>query len=144
MRERRRAAGGRATHSRSRVPALRSPAGLRVCTSALPAPEHSGMPEENLAAESRSRPDRSAARSSRPGRGRPLQPPLAREESGGCGARSSPPPRAVAPRNPLPRPDPRGRTAAWEGEGARPGRGIFDVSLWEAVDFHMVEGGGRA
>lgn len=39
---------------------------------------------------------------------------------------------------------PAARTAAREGEGARPGRGIFDVSLWEAVDFHMVEGGGRA
>lgn len=121
-----------------------APAGHRVCPSALPAPEHSGMPEENLAAESGSPRDRSAARSSGPGRGRPLQPPLAGEESGGCGAPSSPPPRAIAPRNPLPRPDPRGRTAAREGEGARPGQGIFDVSLWEAVDFHMVEGGGRA
>lgn len=28
--------------------------------------------------------------------------------------------------------------------GRRGGRGIFDVSLSEAVDFHMVEGGGRA
>lgn len=38
----------------------------------------------------------------------------------------------------------RGRNAAREGEGGRRGRGIFDVSLSEAVDFHMVEGGGRA
>lgn len=37
----------------------------------------------------------------------------------------------------------RGRNAAQEGEGGRRGRGIFDVSLSEAVDFHMVEGGGR-
>lgn len=43
--------------------------GPRVCPSALPATEHSGMPEENLAAESRPPRDRSAARSSRPGRG---------------------------------------------------------------------------
>lgn len=102
------------------------------------------MPEENLAAESRSPRYGSATPNSRPGRGRPRLSPLAREESGGCGTWSSPPPRPVAPRNPLPRPEPRGRTAAREGEGARPGRGIFDVSLWEAVDFHMVEGGGRA
>ncbi|XP_032703834.1 translation initiation factor IF-2-like, partial [Lontra canadensis] len=38
----------------------------------------------------------------------------------------------------------RGKNAAREGEGGRRGRGIFDVSLSEAVDFHMVEGGGRA
>lgn len=38
----------------------------------------------------------------------------------------------------------RGRNAAQEGEGGRRGRGIFDVSLSEAVDFHMVKGGGRA
>lgn len=48
----------------------------------------------------------------------------------------------AAPRNPLPRPDPRGRTAAREGgEGERPGRGIFDVSLWGGCRFPY--GGGR-
>lgn len=46
---------------------------------------------------------------------------------------SAPPPGISAARN-----------AAREGEGGWRGRGIFDVSLSEAVDFHMVEGGGRA
>lgn len=46
---------------------------------------------------------------------------------------SAPPPGISAERN-----------AAREGEGGWRGRGIFDVSLSEDVDFHMVEGGGRA
>lgn len=56
-------------------PRFRARAGHRVRPSALPAPERSGMPEKNLAAESRSPRDRSATPSSRPSRGRPRLPP---------------------------------------------------------------------
>lgn len=123
MRERR-AAWGRATHGRSRVPELRSPG-------------RTPSPPECAAGRGALRDARGKTWLRSPGRlatarlpqapGRvgggptcPHSPPLAVEESGGCGTRSSPPPRPVARRrNPLPRPDPRGRTAAREGGRAR-------------------------
>lgn len=69
MRERR-AARGRATPRSLSGPRASEPGpGHRVCPSALPAPARSGMPEENLAAESGSLRDRCATRSSGPGKG---------------------------------------------------------------------------
>lgn len=136
--------GGRATHDRSRVPALRSPgAGHRVCPSALPGHGALGMmPEENLAAESRSPCDRSAGQ----GRGRPLRPPArpGGKESGGCGGSefpSSPGPSLLRGiRSPAQIPA-AGPLPGKGGEGERPGRGIFDVSLWGGCRFPY--GGGR-
>lgn len=103
------------------------------------------MPEENLAAESRSPCDRSAGQ----GRGRPLRPPArpGGKESGGCGGSefpSSPGPSLLRGiRSPAQIP----AAGPLPGKGGRASGQAEESStchFGEAVDFHMVEGGGRA